>query len=595
MIEIHVRGYQIHFIGAIDQRAHKIAHILKFDKVDNMHLWTDVRKTSMDAVFFFIKDTNPALLINTEAKAKWAIVSDQITKAYEKWKLDWLNKYDAKNLYSDIDKELMKHQLQCVWTACYKQFNLFALAQGTGKTLTAASISKLYNVNRTLIICPNLVKWNWMRDLSEEFGFDGNSFTIYDSKKTVKAILNNEKFVVVNFEGLPRFKDEIKFNDIGHIIIDECHKVKSTKTATFKNVKEIVDSFPKARVTLLSGTPITNRITDLFAYLNLCHIPIIGSNIYGFTNRYAKKSGKQVVGIKNADELRGLLSNFMIRKRTKDCIELPELRTKKYYISDGINSESAYKTTFDEMIQARELYHKVNAEWEEFKLNYNPDDPQQKLKSKRYRKEVFNLRTKSRSNFVTLNRLCALSKVKSTIKLIDGLIEQQEKVIVFSGFREPLNKIRSKYLHQSVYIDGSVPALKRQEEIEAFKKDKNKMVFIAQVVSGGIGINLVNSSKMIFLDLPVTPDKFEQAQKRAHRKGQVKDVDIMIMILENSIDERVFGLIKSKGNDISKVLDDGNAEMDYNSVTDDLLDTLVNEARESRGISKINNGFQKVR
>lgn len=592
MIDIIVRGYQIHFIGALDDRAHKIAYILKFDKKDRMQVYTDVRKSSMDSVFYFIKEVYPHLLLDSDKRAKWTMVSTDIKRAYEKWKVEWLRKYEADKMYDDIGKKLMKHQLFCLWSATYKRCNLLALAQGLGKTLTAASISKLYNVQRTLIVCPNLVKHNWMRDLCEEFGYDENTFTILDRSKKIDAVTGQEKFVVVNYESIPKFKNEILFRELGHIIIDECHYIKSTKSARNKQLREIVDSFPKARVTLLSGTPITNRVTDMFAYLNLCHIPVIGSNIYGFNNRFAKKKGKQIVGVKNVAELRGLLSNFMIRKKTTDCIELPELRTKKYYISEEVGA--TYKKKYEEMISSRERYLELKKEWDEFKLTYNPEDPAQKKKSIWYRSEVFNLRTASRSNFTTLNRICAMSKVPSTIKLIEDFIAQGEKVIVFSGFRDSLNKLYYKFVDQAVYIDGSVPALKRQEEIEAFKKDKNKKVFIAQVVSGGIGINLVNSSKMIFNDLPVTPDKFEQAQKRAHRKGQVKDVDVMIMILENSIDERVFGLIKSKGSDISDVIDDGKGEMDYNQVTDQLLDSLVNESRKQKGLTKINQGWQKI-
>lgn len=595
MIDIIVRGYQIHFIGALDDRAHKIAYILKFDKKDRMQVYTDVRKCTIDAVYYFIQDTYPALLLDHDKRAKWAIISNDISRAFNKWKSEWIQKYQADKLYDNVGKKLMKHQLQCVWSACYKQYNLFALGMGVGKSLTAASISKLYNVQRTLIISPSLVKWNWVRDLSDEFGFDENTFTVLDRNKKVEAMTGQEKFVVVNYESIPRFKDEILFREIGHIIIDECHYIKSTKTKRFKLVKEIVDSFPKSRVTLLSGTPVTNRITDLFAYLNLCHVPVIGGNIYGFNNKYAKKEGKKIVGVQNVKELRGVLSNFMIRKKTSDCVELPEIRTKKYYIGEELKSVAKYKKTFDEMVDARERYIQIKDEWDKFKVHYNPDDPKQKEKSKWYRKEVFNLRTKSRGNLVTLNKLCSISKIDSAIELIDSIIAQGEKVIVFSGFRDPLHKLRYKYIDRSVYIDGSVPALKRQQEIDAFKKDKDKKVFIGQTIASGIGVNLVNSSHVIFMDLPFTSDKIEQAQQRAWRKGQTKDVDVMYLILENSVDERIFNLVKEKGKDIAEVIDKGNADFDYEKITDKLIDELVEESRKERGLPSLKQkGFVKV-
>ena len=180
-------------------------------------------------------------------------------------------------------------------------------------------------------------------------------------------------------------------------------------------------------------------------------------------------------------------------------------------------------------------------------------------------------------------------------ELIDNLIAQGEKVIVFSGFRDPLNKLKYKYINQCVYIDGSVPALKRQQEIDAFKKDKDKKVFIGQTIASGIGVNLVNSSKVIFMDLPFTSDKIEQAQQRAWRKGQTKDVDVMYLILENSVDERIFGLVKEKGRDIADVIDKGNADFDYDKITDKLIDELVEESRKERGLPSLKQkGFVKV-
>lgn len=465
-----------------------------------------------------------------------------------------------------IEKLPPKEQ-QCISVDSYDNSYLTEDFVVTHNTLTAASITKMFNINRTLVISPSLVKWNWLKDLSDEFGFEEHTFTVLDAKKTVKAIID-EKWVIVNYESIAKFKKEIIFQDVGHIIIDEIHAIKNTKSKKFQNVKMILDHFPKARVTMLTGTPITNRIMDLYSYIKLARVPILSTSKYGFRDKFAKVMGNKVVGVKNVEELRGSLSNFMIRKKTSDCIDLPAVRHKKCYIGDEIKSESKYFEVLEETRLAKERLDELKIEHQIRK------DLGDVVGAKKIQREMFVEKGKARSNIITLNKLCAISKVPSTIKMIQDLIDEGEKVIIFSQFKEPLHKLKYKFIGKCVYIDGSVPALERQQEIEKFKKDKKIMVYIAQIVAGGIGVNLVNSANVFFLDLPFTSDKIEQAYRRAVRKGQTREVNINYMILKDSIDEKIFGLVKSKAKDISDVIDGGESDMDYSKIEDRLLDDL---------------------
>lgn len=933
--EVKVLDTEIHFFRPFEVDHINIATILKFQVKDNFHIVTDVRFSSPEAVFYFISVTYSRVLLDSSMIAFKTQMFEKLTFAFNKWRNNWEDKYNPYGLYDHVDKKLMKHQVDCIWRATYKRVNLFALEQGTGKTLTAASITKMFNINRTLVISPSLVKWNWLKDLSDEFGFEEHTFTVLDAKKTVKAIID-EKWVIVNYESIPKFKKDIIFQDVGHIIIDECfpyhtpiitdlgilpiglivdnkldcnvlscdlsnnvlsfekilyhnekerkeeyirinhslgelvctrnhkiyvegsgfkradevesgqelrilwkgmgdtleerkhskivfeemlyrgseeesrmeskvigspsespskvrgilsrvwkyiqknksikkevlrnellcevenetagnkresiyrrkhkenggfsevelhkksnesqsnfgkneeeqsnerpedkregfesfkresvsskkrwkwsynsssdktsrsfwaiirvccknffnksfngktseslqvrssrssehdssrsrwffsqffknkrkrqeenrsfelvrvesveilkrgseqqfrnvrgedkvyniqveknsnyfangilvsncHYLKNTTSLRYKNVKMILDHFPKARVTMLTGTPITNRIMDLYSYIKLARVPILSTSKYGFRDKFAKVMGNKVVGVKNVEELRGSLSNFMIRKKTSDCIDLPAVRHKKCYIGDEIKSESKYFEVLEETRLAKERLDELKIEHQRLK------ELGDVVGAKKIQREMFVEKGKARSNIITLNKLCAISKVPSTIKMIQDLIDEGEKVIIFSQFKEPLHKLKYKFIGKCVYIDGSVPALERQQEIEKFKKDKKIMVYIAQIVAGGIGVNLVNSANVFFLDLPFTSDKIEQAYRRAVRKGQTREVNINYMILKDSIDEKIFGLVKSKAKDISDVIDGGESDMDYSKIEDRLLDDL---------------------
>jgi hypothetical protein len=71
-------------------------------------------------------------------------------------------------------------------------------------------------------------------------------------------------------------------------------------------------------------------------------------------------------------------------------------------------------------------------------------------------------------------------------------------------------------------------------------------------------------------------------------------VNVGYMILENSIDEKIFNMVKGKGRDISDVIDDGSSDMDYEKISDKLLDDVLNDHREKKGLPKIKKGFTKL-
>jgi len=170
-----------------------------------------------------------------------------------------------KGLYSGRQEELRgaipfydrlyKHQKVGLQECFLRRDNLLAFEMGLGKTVTAASLSLLDSSKLTLVICPNLVKWNWYRDLTEKFGFDPSTFTILDSasRRTIRAFIG-EKFIIVNYEAVKKYYKYIIEKKPDHIILDECHKIKNTNTTLFKAAKYVADHSENARITMLSGS-----------------------------------------------------------------------------------------------------------------------------------------------------------------------------------------------------------------------------------------------------------------------------------------------------------------------------------------------------
>jgi SWI/SNF-related matrix-associated actin-dependent regulator 1 of chromatin subfamily A len=565
----------------------------------------DIRITCQEALLKYAKYVDRNLMDNKFNADKKKVFVDLIKRIYLQDAREFVAKYSPATLYQGIldkdgnQKKLMKYQAAALWSFRNRQFNLCAFEQGLGKTLFAASLTKLFNLKRTVIICPSLTKWNWYTDLTEEWGFNPLFFTLLDVSKCMFSVMN-ESFVIVNYESVEKYYKHITKSPIDHIIIDECHYAKSTVSRRAKQVHGLIKAFPKARVTFLSGTPIKNRITDIFSLLKMSNHPM-GKSLTDFKRRYAKGDGQKVTGIKNVEDFRLKLSNWMLRKKSEEELNLPKLVIKSYFFEMNDKSTKKYQEAVQEMYDAQKLLAETITEIKEV-------EEELKLKKKDGRLGILATRLvylkstkrktgmKSRGNIMTLNRLCSEAKIPDVIKLIRKLNSEGEKVIVFSFFKTVLNQLKDELGNVSVLIDGSVSSLKRRNRIDKFKQRTEVKVFLGQVIAAGIGINLVNARKVIFMDMGFTPDLLEQPYKRAHRMGQTKDVEVMYTMIPNSIDQRIYDLIESKTDDINSAIDHKKAGIvEYGNLEKKLFKSLIQDYEKKNNIKEsITSRYQKV-
>ncbi len=560
----------------------------------------DIRKTRRESLLLFVKKSDRNLMDNPhnlEEKKKFVKL---ISGLYREDAIEFMTKFKPYDIYKDIGRKLNSYQAETAWATRNWQHTLCAFEQGLGKTVYAASLSKLFGLKRTLVICPSLVKWNWYMDLTEEWGYNSLGFTVLDRDKPMAAIIQ-ETFVIVNYESIDKFFKHIVSNDVNHIIIDEAHYIKNKGTLKFKQVKRVLDKFPKCRVTFLTGTPIKNRITDLYSLLNISSHPM-GKNFTDFKRRYAKGRQK-ITGVKNVDDLRLKISNFIVRKKSEEELDLPELNIKRYYFSMNDESTKKYNELMEEMYQ-NELQ---TAEYEREILILkdsikNNKIPKEEMKGAAIElKKLVTLQKKGnmskKGNIMTLNRTCAESKVKDIVKLVKEYNKQGDKVIVFSFFKTVLEKLHDLFGNKAVLIDGTVTAIKRRDSINKFKKKEDVSVFLGQSIAAGIGINLVNANVVLFCDLPFTPDLLEQPYKRAHRQGQKNNVEVIYAMIPDSIDERLYRLIEGKSDDINSTIDHGKkGVVEYGNLEKKLFNSLIRDFEKKKGIQQSVVGrFTKVK
>ncbi len=560
----------------------------------------DIRLTNKKALIEFLNACFPSIMLSNDSAQFRGQLFPQLKKMYSDLYQEFLDTHYSKLGY---DLDLYDHQKEAIAEMMYRKVNLLAFEQGLGKTNSAASISKILKIKRTIIICPTLVKWNWFEDQTKKWNYDPLLWTILDAKKSkcLYAFLM-ERFVVINYEMIEKYFKYLTKSNVGHIIIDEAHMVKNVGAKRTKSVIKLIKHFPNVRVTLLTGTPYTNRIIDMYAYLKIADHPL-GKSITRFKDEYAISTsmrGGKIVGAKNVDDLRAKISNFMIRRKASECLDLPDLIIKNFYFdvgelskeySDKLDEIPVIKNEIDDLKDPIEILEEENnikrIEFNEIQESLSKEDREvyqtipelSELRSVRKK-----LKMKVKGNIHTLNRLASESKVQPIIKLIDSLHEQGKKVIVFSGYTNPLLMLQEHYRDKSVLINGSVGAHKRQGLIDRYKSDPNCNVFLGNFKAAGVGINLVNSNHVIFMNFPFTPDDLEQPYKRAHRIGQKEKVHVYYTLGRGTIDERVYEIIKDKAGDINSLIDDNKNVVNYGSLEGQLFKSLIAEYHKKKGI-----------
>ena len=508
----------------------------------------DLNKTAKVSLFEFIKLCFPRLISDAGYKASKDYLYQQLKIRYGELHTEFDKNYIQTLPYH---KKLYKHQKEGIYFASMRQFSLLAFEQGTGKTITAASVAMVSNTKKTLIICPSIVKWNWFRDLtSETFRYHQMYFSILDSQKSKCIKAFNEKFIIVNYDMLHKFNPELMKKDIDCIIIDECHALKSLSALRTKNVRELITHFNTARVIMLSGTPVKNRIGDIFAYLKITGHNI-GKNhakfLRDFTFFSKSRFGLRIAGGKNLDTLFNHVSNFMIRKTKEECLDLPDKIVNKYYF-ELEDYKAEYDLAMEEMAKQRDI-------------------------------------SNIHSSLHTLNIIVAKSKIKGIIELAESIIEQGRKPIIFAGYNSPLTMLEEHFGSRSVRIDGSVDSFKRDQLITRFKTDDTCEIFLGNMQAAGVGINLTNSSDVILCNFPFTSTDIDQAVDRCHRIGAKNVVNVYLTICKESIDEHLFDMVADKARDINAFINKNNHKFQYSNIQDYLFKKLLQDFKSKNKLT----------
>lgn len=448
---------------------------------------------------------------------------------------------------------LFPHQVEGVAFLLGRRRAILADDMGLGKTRQAiVSLQHLAPDGQYLVVCPASVKRNWAREIGQVT--PDASIVVIEGSAPVDL---SATWVIVNYDLLGRHRETLEHVAWAALVFDEAHYLKNHTSARSKLARDLTarasaKSAPALIVQLLTGTPLTSRPRDLFVLLQLAGHPL-GRSFLAFAKRYcaAEKGeyGWKTGGASNIDELTVQLHGVMLRRSKDDVLALPpKLRTWLPVAVPATTGAPAIKKVFALLTGKTD---------ESAGAVSKATDPR-----KRGRLLAF---------LVEARQALATAKTSATLDFVRGAMEQGEKIIVFSCFDDPIQKLAKELGSSAVVLTGKTPGAARQRVVDLFQHDDDVRVLLANIIAGGTGLNLTAATQVVFNDLDWVPTNHWQAEDRAYRIGQTRTVNVTYVVGENTIDDFVHAVLETKAALVGAIVE---GEAIAEGVGGDVLDEL---------------------
>lgn len=390
---------------------------------------------------------------------------------------------------SKLSDKLRPYQIEAIeFMEATNWRGFISLAPRLGKSACALAGNILHpEMTPTLIICPASVKIGWKQEIKKW----EHSRSVHIIEGMTPYLLPEKEFYIINYDilydwmhSLPAFQ---------YIILDESHRVSNTRTSKKGDddkyipvqctlaFQHLARSVP--HIALLSGTPITSKIWQLWVGLNVLS-PNRFPNEYSFKWRYCaphkNEYGWVFDGLSNAEELYARIQRFMYRRTREEVFtDLPEEQHEFIHVE----------------LNAREFEADLRGfkKWYSTHKDVNDEELEEKL-----------------SSFSSLD----YSKKRSyIIDWLSDFLESNEQIVVFAWHRDVVEDLHHVFKKKSTILYGGMSGKKKQKAIDDFNAGQVQM-FIANISAAKEGITLASASTVAFVEFPRTAGDLEQASLR---------------------------------------------------------------------------------
>jgi hypothetical protein len=402
---------------------------------------------------------------------------------------------------------------------------------GLGKTVQLIALHlhrRALGAGPTLVVCPTSLLGNWERELAR-FAPDIPVRRYHGGGRHLQDVAADE-VVLVTYGVVRRDRAVLAEVAWGLVAADEAQHAKNPLSRTARELRAI----PAVARVALTGTPVENRLTELWSILDWTTPGLLGP-----LERFRRSVAVPIERYRDPDatqRLARLVRPFLLRRRKSDPQIAPELPPKTE--TDRVVPLTAEQATLYEAV-VRETLAKIAAS------------------------EGIERRGLVLALLTALKQICnhpaqylhepgplpgRSGKLAALDELLGVILDEGEEVLVFSQYVEMCRLIESHLTDQGVptlFLHGQVQARRREEMVARFQAGAAP-VFLLSLKAGGVGLNLTRATHVVHYDRWWNPAVEDQATDRAYRIGQDRPVQVHRLVTEGTLEDRIATLLESK-------------------------------------------------
>lgn len=436
------------------------------------------------------------------------------------------------------------HQLKAFLLSCDRDVYALFMEQGTGKTKvildTAGYLYQNGNITALVVIAPNGVHENWVRYeipahmpdwLPHRAWSYSTSTAKYRQRQREEALAyDGLRIITINVEGFASKKAQdlltrILAENKTLLAVDESSRI---KTPGAKRTKFLLKEGKRATYRrILSGTPVTKGLEDLYSQLSFLDPNIIGIDTYtAFKRRYCVTRqvgfGEMIVGYQNQEELVEKVDGVSFRVLKQDCLDLPPKVYKKFPVHLTKKQADAYTSLMDEYIAELDG------------LEMTADLAITRLM--RLQQIICNWYVPDGSD-----KPIQIDEENPRIKALRTILDDTEgKAIIWARFVRDLDTIADALGPKAIRYRGNV------EDVERFSADPAIQYFVANPATAGLGLTLTVAETAIYYSNDFDLEHRLQSEDRNHRIGTKESVTYIDISAVGTVDEKIINALRSK-------------------------------------------------
>ncbi|MGB5714224.1 MAG: DEAD/DEAH box helicase [Waterburya sp.] len=453
----------------------------------------------------------------------------------------------------DFQGELRPYQAKGVgWLSFLDTWGLGAcLADDMGLGKTIQLIAFLLNLKQqklltktTLLICPTSVINNWEREV-KKFAPKLKAIIHHGDKreqgKTFAKTVKDKQIVITSYSLVYRDLKTFSGVDWQGIVLDEAQNIKNPSAKQSQAVREIPAGFRIA----LTGTPVENRLTELWSILDFLNPGFLGNRNF-FQKRFAvpiEKYGDR----ESLNILRSLTQPFILRRLKTDKNIIQDLPDKQEMnVFCGLSAEQAelYQQLVDNSLEEIEDSEGIKRRGLILTLLV-------RLKQLCNHPELLDKESNTKAIIKASDFSDRSGKLLRLEEMLEEIVDEGDRSLIFTQFSE-WGKILKPYLEEKLkgevlFLYGATSRQARQEMVDRFQNEPNgPKIFILSLKAGGTGLNLTRANHVFHVDRWWNPAVENQATDRAFRIGQKRNVQVHKFVCTGTLEERINDIIESK-------------------------------------------------